>query len=184
MPACVKAEGDYFRNLSKVQIPGVDAIWNQIWPGTLNDFPKLASSVAHVYGKPRAFSESFAAYPHLPYHSPSQICCRSSDCRGINFFEFMFWLAGSKHRNWMSDPGMKGLNEYTNRTTYLMSQGKPGARIAMYYPTSTMWLGNNEVYKDIVTLTQQLLTHQRDFDYINDDAFTEALTIGPRLSGK
>lgn len=42
-----------------------------------------------------------------------------------------------------------------------------------------MWLGNNEVYKDIVTLTQQLLTHQRDFDYINDDAFTEALTIGP-----
>lgn len=79
----------------------------------------------------------------------------------------------------MSDPGMKGLNEYTNRTTYLMSQGKPGARIAMYYPTSTMWLGNNEVYKDIVTLTQQLLTHQRDFDYINDDAFTEALTIGP-----
>ena len=91
----------------------------------------------------------------------------------------MFWLAGSKHRNWMSDPGMKGLNEYTNRTTYLMSQGKPGARIAMYYPTSTMWLGNNEVYKDIVTLTQQLLTHQRDFDYINDDAFTEALTIGP-----
>lgn len=91
----------------------------------------------------------------------------------------MFWLAGSKHRNWMSDPGMKGLNEYTNRTTYLMSQGKPGARIAMYYPTSTMWLGNNEVYKDIVALTQQLLTHQRDFDYINDDAFTEALTIGP-----
>ena len=91
----------------------------------------------------------------------------------------MFWLAGSKHRNWMSNPGMKGLNEYTNRTTYLMSQGKPGARIAMYYPTSTMWLGNNEVYKDIVALTQQLLTHQRDFDYINDDAFTEALTIGP-----
>ena len=38
----------------------------------------------------------------------------------------------------------------------------------MYYPTATMWLGNNEVYKDIVTLTQQLLTHQRDFDYIND----------------
>ena len=42
-----------------------------------------------------------------------------------------------------------------------------------------MWLGNNEVYKDIVTLTQQLLTHQRDFDYINDDAFTAALTLGP-----
>ena len=179
MPACVKAEGDYFRNLSKVQIPGVDAIWNQIWPGTLNDFPKLASSVAHVYGKPRAFSESFAAYHISPTIPQAKFVVDHQIARGINFFEFMFWLAGSKHRNWMSDPGMKGLNEYTNRTTYLMSQGKPGARIAMYYPTSTMWLGNNEVYKDIVALTQQLLTHQRDFDYINDDAFTEALTIGP-----
>ena len=179
MPACVKAEGDYFRNLSKVQIPGVDAIWNQIWPGTLNDFPKLASSVAHVYGKPRAFSESFAAYHISPTIPQAKFVVDHQIARGINFFEFMFWPAGSKHRNWMSDPGMKGLNEYTNRTTYLMSQGKPGARIAMYYPTSTMWLGNNEVYKDIVALTQQLLTHQRDFDYINDDAFTEALTIGP-----
>ncbi len=71
MPACVKAEGDYFRNLSKVQIPGV-AIWNQIWPGTLNDFPKLASSVAHVYGKPRAFSESFAATTSPLYHSQAK----------------------------------------------------------------------------------------------------------------
>lgn len=152
MPACVKAEGDYFRNLSKVQIPGVDAIWNQIWPGTLNDFPKLASSVAHVYGKPRAFSESFAAYHISPTIPQAKFVVDHQIARGINFFEFMFWLAGSKHRNWMSDPGMKGLNEYTNRTTYLMSQGKPGARIAMYYPTSTMWLGNNEVYKDIVAL--------------------------------
>lgn len=123
MPACVKAEGDYFRNLSKVQIPGVDAIWNQIWPGTLNDFPKLASSVAHVYGKPRAFSESFAAYHISPTIPQAKFVVDHQIARGINFFEFMFWPAGSKHRNWMSDPGMKGLNEYTNRTTYLMSQG-------------------------------------------------------------
>lgn len=179
MPGCVKAEGDFFRNLSQVQIPGVDAIWNQIWPGTVNDFPKLASSVAHVYGKPRAFSESFAAYHISPTIAQAKFVVDHQITRGINFFEFMFWPAGSKHANWMSAPGMKDLNEYANRTTYLMSLGKPGARIAMYYPTSTMWLGNNEIYKDIVTLTQELLTHQRDFDYVNDDAFAEALTTGP-----
>lgn len=179
MPGCVKAEGDYFRNLSKVQIPGVDAIWNQIWPGTVNDFPKLTSSVAHVYGKPRAFSESFAAYHISPTMPQAKFVVDHQIVRGINFFEFMFWPAGSKHGNWMSDPGMKSLNEYTNRATYLMSLGKPGARIAMYYPTSTLWSGNNEVYKDIVTLTQLLLTRQRDFDYVNDDAFTEALVTGP-----
>ena len=46
MPVCIRAEGSLFRDLSKVQVPGVDAIWNQIWPGTVNDFPKFASSVS------------------------------------------------------------------------------------------------------------------------------------------
>lgn len=179
MPKCVRAEGDFFRNLSRVQIPGVDAIWNQIWPGTINDFPKLASSVSHIYGKPRSFSESFAAYHTSPSIPQAKYVVDHQIVRGINFFEFMFWLAGSKRPNWMSDPDMKELNEYTNRATYLMSLGKPGARIAMYYPTSSLWLGNVTVYQDIVTLTQELLKHQRDFDYLNDDAFSEALTVGP-----
>ncbi len=179
MPVCVRAEGDFFRNLSRVQIPGVDAIWNQIWPETINDFPKLASSVAHTYGKPRSFSESFAAYNIPPTIPQAKYVVDHQIVRGINFFEFMFWMAGSKYPNWMSDPAMKGLNEYTNRATYLMSLGKPGARIAMYYPTSSLWLGNNTVYNDLVTLTQELLKQQKDFDYLNDDAFNEALTVGP-----
>ena len=179
MPACVRAEGDFFRTLSKVQIPGVDAIWNQIWPETVNDFPKLASSVAHIYGKPRSFSESFAAYNISPTIPQAKYVVDYQIVRGINFFEFMFWMGGSQgKRGWMSDPAMKGLNEYTNRATYLMSQGKPGARIAMYYPTSTMWLGNNSVFEHLNSLTNTLNQHQRDFDYVNDDAFTEALTIG------
>lgn len=178
MPVCVRAEGDFFRTLSKVQIPGVDAIWNQIWPETVNDFPKLASSVSHVYGKPRAFSESFAAYHISPTIPQAKYVVDHQIVRGINFFEFMFWMAGSQNPNWMSDPGMKDLNDYTNRATYLMSQGIPGARIAMYYPTSTMWLSNNDVFSHINVLTQNLLKNQYDFDYVNDDAFSEVLTVG------
>lgn len=179
MPDCIRAEGDFFRTLDKVQIPGIDAIWNQIFPDTVNNFPKQASSVAHVYGKPRAFSESFAAYHTSPSISQAKYVVDYQMVRGINFFEFMFWGAGSEQPNWMSDPGMKDLNDYTNRTTYLMTQGKPGARIAMYYPVSTMWTGNNAVYSDIKECTQLLLDHQRDFDYVNEDAFTEALEVGP-----
>jgi hypothetical protein len=179
MPVCVRAEGDLFRDLSKVQIPGVDAIWNQIWPETVNDFPKLASSVSHVYGKPRAFSESFAAYNISPTIPQAKYVVDHQIVRGINFFEFMFWMAGSKGRSWMAAPGMNELNAYTNRVTYLMSQGVPGARVAMYYPTSTMWLGNDGVFAHINSLTQTLLKHQYDFDYVNDDAFSEALSVGP-----
>lgn len=173
MNSCVRAEGDYFRDLSKVQIPGIDAIWNQIWPDTLNDFPKLASSVAHVYGKPRAFSESFAAYYTSPSIPEARYVVNQQMVRGINFFEYMFWLAGSDRPNWMTDPGMKGLNEYSNRLCYLLSQGQPGARIAMYYPTSSIWMGNNTTAGHIRNLSKQLLAHQQDFDYVPDDAFTK-----------
>ncbi len=177
MPSCVRVSGDFFRDLSKIQVPGVDAIWNQIWPETINDFPKFASSVAHVYGKRRAFSESFAAYNIPPTIPTAKYAVDYQMVRGINFFEFMFWMAGSKNTNWMTDPGMKALNDYTGRVTYMLGLGKPGARIAVYYPTSTLWLGNNSYNQDLVNISQLLLTHQRDFDWVSDDAFSEALTV-------
>lgn len=177
MPVCIRAEGNLFRDLSKVQVPGVDAIWNQIWPGTTNDFPKFASSVSHVYGKPRAFSESFAAYYTSPSIPQAKYVVDYQIVRGINFFEFMFWMAGSEKPNWMTDPGMKGLNEYTNRATYMNALGVPGARIAVYYPSSTFWLGNQAVNDDLVGMASILLRNQRDFDWVDDDAFTEALEV-------
>ena len=90
----------------------------------------------------------------------------------------MFWMAGSRRANWMTDPGMNGLNDYTARATYLLTQGTPGARIAVYYPTSTFWLGDRSVNDDLVQVARELLTRQRDFDWVDDDAFTEALTVG------
>ncbi len=177
MPVCIRAGGNLFRNLSKIQVPGVDAIWNQIWPETINDFPKFASSVSHVYGKPRAFSESFAAYNIPPSIPQAKYAVDYQIARGINFFEFMFWMAGSQRPNWMTDPRMKGLNEYTNRATYLFSVGKPGAKVAMYYPSSTFWLNNQAVNDDLVNAAHILLQNQKDFDWVDDDAFTEALEV-------
>ena len=177
MPVCVRAEGNLFRDLSKIQIPGVDAIWNQIWPKTVNDFPKFASSVSHVYGKPRSFSESFAAYNTPPTIPTARYAVDYQMVRGINFFEFMFWGAGSKGKNWMTDPGMKLLNDYTNRATYLLTMGKPGARVAVYYPTSTLWLNNQSINHDLVEMAELLLQHQRDFDWVDADAFSEALDV-------
>lgn len=177
MPVCIRAEGNFFRDLSRVQVPGVDAIWNQIWPETVNDYPKFASSVSHAYGKPRAFSESFAAYNTPPTIPTAKYAVDYQVVRGINFFEFMFWMAGSERPNWMTDPGMKGLNDYTNRATYLMALGEPGARVAVYYPTMTFWLNDQAVNPDLVQMAQLLLKHQYDFDWLDDDAFKEAVTV-------
>lgn len=123
-----------------------------------------------------------AAYSTPPTIPTATYAVNYQMVRGINFFEFMFWLAGSKSENWMSDPRMKALNDYTNRMTYMLGLGRPGARIAVYYPTSTFWMGDRSVSDDLVKTAQLLLTHQRDFDWVDDNAFAEALTVGTGLS--
>ncbi len=174
LPWCVKMEGDPFRCLSRVQVPGIDVIWTQIWYGSQTEFPRLASSTAHVYGRQRAFSESFAAYrrpldiPSVKYIVDYQIA------RGINFFEFMFWMSKQGARSYMAEPGMEALNHYVNRATYMMSQGRPTARTAIYAPIPTLWLGDNSAYDYMKAAAHQLTIHQYDYDFITDDGLAEA----------
>ncbi len=178
MPVCVDADGNYFRVLNRVQIPGVDVISSHVAPGVDNDFPKLASSVSHVYGKPRAFSETMGAV-HGDLKE-SQYVLNHQFARGINYFEYNFWSSKSATKESLAKtPHMAELSDYINRTSYVMSLGIPGARVAMYYPTMSMWLGNNASYWHMSTLSQMLMRHQVDFDYVDDDAFLEALTVGP-----
>ncbi len=178
MPVNIEADGNFFRVLNRVQIPGVDVINSHVAPGVDNDFPKLASSVAHVYGKPRAFSETMGAVRGDLLKSKQVLNYQFA--RGINYFEYNFWSSKSQTAESLAKtPQMKPLSDYINRTSYLMSMGVPGARVAMYYPTLTMWLGNNEPYWELSELSQLLLRHQVDFDYVDDDAFFEALTVGP-----
>ncbi len=177
MAWCTNMSGDMFRDLKVIQVPGIDVIWSQIWPGTSNDYPKYASSVSHVYGKPRAFSESFAAFTKSPSIPEAKYVVDFQMVRGINFFEYMFWMAGSKGKNWMSDPGMKDFNDYTNRATYLMALGRSGARVAVFYPTASLWLGDEVLDKDVQKISNTLLRHQVDFDWLDADAFSEALEV-------
>ena len=184
MDLCTRAEGSFFRDLAQVQIPGVDAIWNQIWPDTINNFPKYASSVAHVYGKPRAFSESFAAYYTSPSIPQAKYVVDYQVVRGINLFEFMFWPSSAskkEFKSWMAQEGAKELVTYTNRVSYLMAQGKPAAKVAVYYPISSIWLDDNAVDKTIRSLTQTLLEHQVDFDFLDDDALVSAVKVGQNV---
>ena len=178
LPWCVKMEGDPFRCLSRVQVPGIDVIWSQIWMGAQTEFPRLASSVAHVYGKPRAFSESFAAFSRQLDAKSVKFVVNYQLARGINFFEFMFWMSKRGATGYMADPGMKELNDYVNRATWLMQQGKPTARTAIYAPIPTLWLGNNRADDFMKAAAHQLTRHQYDYDFITDDGIVEACTVG------
>jgi hypothetical protein len=55
--------GHVMRQLRALDVPGVDVIWRQVFPGKANHhFPKFASSAAHQNGTALAFTESFCVY--------------------------------------------------------------------------------------------------------------------------
>lgn len=177
----VRSEGDFFRCMRYVQMPGIDAIWDQIWPGKVSDYPKYASSSAHLFGRPRAFTESFAAYKPAPSVEQAKWVLNHQLVRGINMVEVMFVPASSKGRSgmrgWLATEEFPQVARYLNRACYILSQGRPTAAIALYYPTMSIWLGDKEANDSTLSIMQQLLEHQRDFDVVDDRSIGELLKL-------
>jgi hypothetical protein len=181
MPTLVKSEGDFFRQMRGVHMPGVDTIWDQIWPGKVADFPKLASSAAHLYGRPRAFSESFAAYKPIPNVDQARWIMNYQMVRGINMFLVMYYACSVTTNEqpypFFRDPDFPALVAYANRACYLLAQGRPAARIALYHPTTSMWLGDDQSNDSVLDISRQLMEAQRDFDFVGDDALASDLKL-------
>ncbi|MEJ6982194.1 glycosyl hydrolase [Pedobacter sp. P351] len=177
----VRSSGDFFKNMRNVQVPGVDAIWNQVWFDKVADFPKLASSAAHLFGRPRALSESFAAYTIPPTVSQAKWCVDYQMVRGINLFEYMFWSGSAGGRgipnSYLGKPEFRDLAVYSNRAAYLLAQGIPAAKIALYHPTTSMWLGDADADKSTLAISKQLLENQFDYDFVDEQALTETLNL-------
>jgi hypothetical protein len=181
MTGLARSEGDFFRCMRQVQMPGVDAIWSQIWMDKVADYPKYASSAAHLFGRPRSFTESFAAYKPSPNLDQAMWILNHQIVRGINMVEVM-WIPASSGgrsgmRGWLADERFPDAAMYLNRVCYVLSQGRPTARIGLYYPTFSLWLGNNEADKNVLAVTQQLLENQRDFDFVDEQAISSVMKL-------
>lgn len=172
--ALTHSEGSFFRDMRWVEVPGIDAIWHQIWTDTISDYPRLASSVSHVYGRPRAFTESFAAYRPQPDVQMARYILNELFVRGVNLVEMMYFPATSAGprplRGYMADPAFPDLLTYVRRMSYLMAMGRPGASVALYIPSSSMWLGDAASDTQFVSAERLLSDHQIDFDIVSDDA--------------
>ncbi|MFO7657128.1 MAG: glycosyl hydrolase [Bacteroidales bacterium] len=181
MMRLVHGEGDFFRCMREVHMPGVDAIWNQIWPDKVADFPKYASSAAHIFGRPRAFTESFAAYHVQPDVQQAKWVLDHQLVRGINMVEVMFIPASAKGQlgfsGWTAAEEFSSVASYIHRACFLLSQGRPAAQIAIYHPGMGLWLDHEESNNHVLKLMQQLLEQQHDFDFIDEYTVTRALNI-------
>lgn len=177
----VRSEGEFFRDMRYVQVPGIDSIWHQIWKDTISDFPRLASSVSHVYGRPRAFTESFAAYRPEPDVDMARYILNEQFVRGINLVETMYFPATTGGRGgspYMKQPGYPALLEYVQRMSYLLSMGRPAASVALYLPSSAMWMGDEAADTAFVSTERMLSEHQIDFDIVSEDALAKDLKPG------
>ena len=210
-----RSEGDFERDMKYVEVPGIDAIWHQIWTDTVSDYPRLAASAAHVYGHPQAFTESFAAYRPAPDIDLARYILNEQMVRGVNLIETMFFPAtrpggafprpaaegssvptpagaalsgaaaangvppAARQRSVMRDPGWPALMEYVSRAGYVLSMGRPAASVALYLPSSSMWMNDRDSDTQFVATEQMLAERQIDFDIINVDALATDLKAGP-----
>jgi hypothetical protein len=200
-----RSEGDFLRDMKYVEVPGIDAIWHQIWTDTISDYPRLASSAAHVYGHPQSFTESFAAYRPAPDITLARYILNEQLVRGINIMETMFYSATRPASagpeppppappttpgapaapprrggpsDVMRDPGFPALADYVRRVGYVMSMGRPAASVALYLPSSSMWLNDRDSDTAFVSTERMLAERQIDFDIINQDALATELQAG------
>ena len=209
-----RSEGDFIRDMKYVEEPGIDAIWHQIWTDTISDYPRLASSAAHIYGHPQSFTESFAAYRPAPDITQARYILNEQLVRGINVMETMFYPAtrpasagpeppqparptpppnpnapagaaappprrGGGPSEVMRDPGFPALADYVRRVGYVMSMGRPAASVALYIPSSSMWLNDRDSDAAFVSTERLLSERQIDFDIINQDALATELKAIP-----
>jgi hypothetical protein len=177
-----RSEGEFLRDMQYVQVPGIDTIWHQIWKDTISDFPRLAASASHVYGHPRAFTESFAAYRPAPDVDMARYILNEQFVRGVNLVETMYFPATSTpdaHKSsYMEDAAYPALLAYVQRMSYLMSMGRPAASVALYLPSSSMWMGDTAADAAFVSTERMLSERQIDFDIVNDDALAKDLIAG------
>lgn len=183
--------GNAMRIMREMDIPGVDAIWRQLWPGKRNHhFPKLASSVAHQEGGGWAITESFAVYGSGLTPEQMKWILDYQFVRGINLLDMIGypystadWMIGGERPNCHpKNPLWDALSDfhaYAARLSYLLSLGKPRIRTALYFPIRDIWAGGHDAEQAAAThdaIAQVLFENQCDFDLVDDEVLERATT--------
>lgn len=162
----IRNEGSFFCDLRYVGVPGIDNL-SQIKPGIVNDFPKLASSAAHLFGRPLIWTEQGGGLG-----KEGKFVTDYQYVRGINYMNIRGLNSAPSVE---TNPATTGW--YVSRASYLLAIGRPAAQVALYHPTDSEWLGDLEADSVTVELTNQLMEQQIDFDYIDNESLASLFTL-------
>jgi hypothetical protein len=149
-----------------------DGTWN-----VNNNFPKLASSAAHLFGKPKVWAEEGGGVGiDGKFEMDFQLA------RGVNALQIRVPVL----RGGPGDPAGQPpaippqaplLAWYANRAGYLMAIGRPAAQVGLYHPGNSIWMGDQEADRSTTKLGWQLLEHQIDWDYFDEQSLSSVATL-------
>ena len=182
--------GSVFPSLRELDWPGIDVLGcgygctsgAHVEGGPVT--PKLISSVAHLYGKQRTMSESFC---FVDGKTPVEDLLAHINWQwvlGINS------LTTLSINNQYPPETFRLLNDYTGRLSFMLTQGRFTADVAVLYPITSVWadfkptnrhvhhLDDNPKAKDVDEdwreVSRELLEARRDFDYLDEEALQSA----------
>jgi hypothetical protein len=188
MIALERSEGDYFRDNLKVEVPGIDNL-SQLVPDAVhrpdgtwnvnNNFPKLASSAAHLFGKPKVWAEEGGGMGiDGKYQLDFQLV------RGVTALQIRVPVirgGGDPSAPTATLPTVPPqapmIAWYANRGGYLMAIGRPAAQVGLYHPGNSIWMGYEEADRSTTKLGWQLFERQIDWDYFDEQSLSSVASI-------
>jgi hypothetical protein len=198
--------GNLFRHLKHLQMPGMDHLAIQVGKGTAEAVvPKLVSSAALMAGRERTMTETFGEsgwkltlremkwmadwqmanginylIPHAFYYSVSGR--RKKDSPPSEFYQAPYW----QYYRYFAD--------YTARVTSVMTGGEHVAKIAVFYPMSSVWAdfvpgeewpaGVRELEEAFRLTCETLQRQHRDFVVVDEAELAAAEVVAGAFSVK
>ena len=179
--------GHILRAMRGLDVPGVDAIWRQLFPGVRShQFPKYASSVARQKGQPYVLTESFAVYGNGLTPAQMKWVTDQQYLRGASLMVVACYpystrghlMPGERPHFGPVNPLWKYMDvyhAYTARLGYLLTRGRAVCSTAVYYDVRSIWAGasrREEAIRLHDLVADVLLRSQCDYDYVDDDVLS------------
>ncbi len=182
--------GDYFRTQRWNQGPGADQ------PGLGKDLikAKVASSIAHLYQRPRVWLEGWYGSGWGTTSAGAVDACFADFVMGYNLLSFhgMYYATHGGWWEWAPPDNtfrmpywkhMRGFMDCVQRLSYLLTQGCHRCDVAILYPVAPMeaGIGGPEAVATAFNTARGLYSKSMDFDFMDFESLDRAKVVGKEL---
>ena len=175
----ISDQGDLIKEVRYITVPGAD-VGAPTSPSEVLDIAmKLPSSAAHLFGRAEVWEENGGGLTPVPEQGKYQMDHLLLD--GVNLLTVRGLAsrgrAAAEGQPDPASPWRSSMAWYGNRAPYPMTIGRPAAQIAVYDPATSLYFGDEDAYRSQQDITQKLMEHQRDFDFIDEGALASVVVV-------